>query len=634
MAALGVSGDPTRLELIARLKDLRDGAKSGALPSERVVRDSAIVYKALAESCKDSAARADLREIDLRKEFRERDGLILTSLGWRVPDGVLAGPSVFGQYKAFAPPIPGTELLWSVLRLKTPSLSDCIQVLRQIARRGHPLGVDDEAIQIQTLRLLEELFRTSADPQDRRKLAKLRLWTRQGWKDDRPVFATDDETLADGLADRLPLWQPGGELDQFRSLMKPLRVEEIRSSGAEVMEPDSAQDDPDATELFRATVQQLQEDFVRNEPRLVQGLGIGWDALGEFRVREHPTLMLSVQVPGSGVGGALHCDVPVRVDPDRRIVFVKDPQRDLPRADRGGRALATLFDSERRRVAQAWRSAWDLAEGGRTATPLELAQQKDKRKQEEIEADIDRDLAALQAHTGGNGRPAGRAGQRRQTPSGERATGGGTGTNEARAAKPRLLVDPDSLRVIDPNGRVVGSSTRNGRQRRRGGGLVEPRESSRVLQNKVALRGYSDLDRENVGLDLARMVLSSDREDIVDLRTQCGVGADAMDQLKRFYELKVSAGDEPNSITLTNMELQRARSSPHFFLVVVSRVEGAAARPTVRIIPRPLDQLEQSVNGTMALSGVREAKSVTYDFAPLDEQVAGDDEDELAAASD
>ena len=207
MAALGVSGDPTRLELIARLKDLREGAKSGALPSERVVRDSAIVYKALAESCKDSAARADLREIDLRKEFREGDGLILTNLGWQVPDGVLAGPSVFGQYKAFAPPIPGTELLWSVLRLKTPSLSDCIQVLRQIARRGHPLGVDDEAIQIQTLRLLEELFRTSAGPQDRRKLTKLRLWTRQGWKDDRPIFATDDETLADGLADRLPLWQ-------------------------------------------------------------------------------------------------------------------------------------------------------------------------------------------------------------------------------------------------------------------------------------------------------------------------------------------------------------------------------------------------------------------------------------------
>ena len=67
----------------------------------------------------------------------------------------------------------------------------------------------------------------------------------------------------------------------------------------------------------------------------------------------------------------------------------------------------------------------------------------------------------------------------------------------------------------------------------------------------MPFRDYSDPDRENVGLDLARMVLSSDREDIVDLRTQCGVGADAMDKLERFYELKVSGGGEPNYVTLT-----------------------------------------------------------------------------------
>ena len=634
IAALDVSGDPTRLELVSRLKDLRDGTASGALSIERVARDSAIVYKALAESIKDTAARADLREIDLRKEFRDGNGLILTNLGWRVPEGVLAGPSVFGQYKAFAPPIPGTEPLWNTLRIKTPSLSDCIQVLRQISRRRRSVGVDDEAIQIQTFRLLEELFRSSAGPKDRRKLAKLRLWTSQGWKDDRPVFATDDETLADGLADRLPIWQPGGELDQFRSLMKPLRVEEIRSSSAEVVAPDRAQDDLDATELFRATVRQLQEDLVRNEPQLVQALGIGWDALFEFRIQEHPDLMVSVQVPDSGVDGALNCDVPVRVDPDRQIVFVRDVQQGLPRADLGGRAIATLFDGDRRRVAQAWRSAWDLAESGRTATPLELAQQKDKRRQDEIEADIDKELAALQERTGGNGRSSGKAGRRRQSRPGEWASSGGTRTNEASAAEPRVLVDPGSLKVIDPNGRVVGSSTRRGPQRRGGGSLVEPRETSRAPRNRVQTRSYSDLDRENVGLELARMVLSSERDDIVDLRAQCGVGADAMDQLKRFYELKVSAGEEPNSISLTNAELQRAKSSQHFFLVVVSRVEGADAKPTVRIIPRPLDQLEQSVNGTMVLSGVREAKSVTYDLGPLDELVAGDNEDDLAASSD
>ena len=150
----------------------------------------------------------------------------------------------------------------------------------------------------------------------------------------------------------------------------------------------------------------------------------------------------------------------------------------------------------------------------------------------------------------------------------------------------------------------------------------------------MALRGYSDLDRENVGLELARKVLSSDRDDIVDLRMQCGVGADAMDQMNRFYELKVSAGEEPNSIALTNAELQRAKSTPNFFLVVVSRVEGTDARPIVKIIPQPLDQLEHSISGTMVLSGVREARSLTYDFAPSDESMAGDDEEAMTATSD
>jgi len=122
-------------------------------------------------------------------------------------------------------------------------------------------------------------------------------------------------------------------------------------------------------------------------------------------------------------------------------------------------------------------------------------------------------------------------------------------------------------------------------------------------------------------------VLSSDRDDIVDIRTQRGVGADAMDHLKQFYELKVSAAEEPESITLTNAELQRAKSTTDFFLVIVSGVEeGTDARPTVRIIPRPLDQLEQSVRGTMVLSGVREAKSIIYDLAPENESAASDNE--------
>lgn len=377
---------------------------------------------------------------------------------------------------------------------------------------------------------------------------------------------------------------------------------------------------------------------MRNEPQLVKTLGIGWDALAEFQVQEHPNLMVSVPNPDNEIGRVLLCEVFVRVDRDRQIVFVRDAQHDLPRADRGGRALATLFEGDRRRVAQAWRSAWDLAESGQTATHLELAEQKDKRRQDEIEmnADIENNLAAIQTRTGSKGRSAGKIRQRRQALSGKRTTSSGTGTNDANTAKARILVDPDSLKVVNPYGRrIVGNSKSKNPQKRRGDGLVEPHGVSQTPRNKVALRGYSDLDRENVGFELARKVLSSDHDDIVDIRTQCGVGADAMDQLGRFYELKVYAGDEPNSITLTDSELQRAKSTPHFFLVVVSGVEGIDARPTMRIIPRPLDQLEQSVRGTMVLSGVREARrSLVYGLAPLDEPVTGDNEEDPNSSSD
>ena len=632
IAALGVRGDPTRLELVSRLKELRVGMVSGAVSSERAVHDSAIVYKALAKSLKDPAARADLRETELCNEFRDGEGLILTDLGWRVPEAVLAGTSVFGRYKAFAPPVRSTKRLWSALGLKEPSLSDCIWVLQRISRGGLPLDIDDESVQIQTLRLLEGLVRSSAGPQDRRKLARLRLWTSQGWKGDRPVFATDDDILADGLADRLPIWRPGGELDQFRTVMKTLRVEEIHSSSAEVIEPGSALDESDATKLFRATVLQLQEDFARNEPQLVHALDIGWEALAEFGVQVHQDLMVSVQVPESGVGAALHCDVPVWVDPDRQVVFVRDALRDLPRTDRGGRVIATLFSGDRRRVAQAWRSAWDLAEGGQMAVPIELAEQKDKRRREELEADIDEKLAVLQAQSCGSGRSAIEATERRRAPSGERHEIAGRGPN-MEAPRERILVDPDSLKVIDPCGQVVGVSNGKPQQRRRGGGLVEPRALSPAPQSNVPIRKYSDLERESVGLELARKVLGSESNDIVDLRAQCGVGADAMDQLERFYELKVHAGEEPNAITLTSAELRRARSTQNFFLVVVSRVEGVDSRPTVRIIPNPLEQLEQNVVGTMTLSGVREAKSVTYELAPRDESLADDNEDDSSTTS-
>ena len=617
MGALGLTGEPTRRDLVASLRDLRDVA----YPDEVVARNTVIIYRALAESLLDSPSRSDLSRKDLKKAFKERGGLVFTSMGWRLPSDVFAGPPVFGRHMPFAPQIADTDQLWEALGLRKPSLEDCITVLRRIARRGHDLSIDDEGVHLETLRLAVNLNRNNGGSDVRRKLGKLPLWTTQGWKRDRPVFATEDEALGEAIGNSLPLWKPGGELEQFRALLDPLRVEVMDSGDVEIVDADSSIEEPGTTKVFVAAIEQLREDLVRNEPSAAQSLHGDWDDLRRITVWSHPNLMLAVRVPESVGGGIQHFPVHVRVDESSGKVFARNPERDLPRSDRGGRALATMFDGERRHVAQAWRSAWDRAEDGIATSGVELAQQKAKREQEEINAQIKQDLEALQARTGGSSiRTTDRLEWNPRVAKTDDETDARRILSETEDRQDvRVLVDPELLEVIDSSGQVVGSFPRtSGKSPSREGGLVDPSGTKpNPPQSRKPLRGYSDLERETVGFELAKKVLSSDHEKIIDLRAKRGVGADAMDELKRFYELKVSAGGEPNEITLTNAEWQRAQTSDDFFLVVVSGVEGAVSKPNVRIIPRPLEQLETKVSGSLILSGVRDAKSVTYSFAPV-----------------
>ena len=192
----------------------------------------------------------------------------------------------------------------------------------------------------------------------------------------------------------------------------------------------------------------------------------------------------------------------------------------------------------------------------------------------------------------------------------------------------RVLVDPQMLRLVDPEGRIeVGSGSTQGKTNRNRQ-LAEPNLRSKAPQNRLPIRGYSDLNKEDVGMELAKELLGSDRADIVDIRTQRGVGADAVDmvgELRSFFELKVSARDESDTVTLTNSEVKRALSTKDFFLVIVSNVEGVDARPKVRVVVDPLNQLNKTDRGSITLSGVRKSKSIVYEFAPVNDPVEGNE---------
>jgi hypothetical protein len=111
-------------------------------------------------------------------------------------------------------------------------------------------------------------------------------------------------------------------------------------------------------------------------------------------------------------------------------------------------------------------------------------------------------------------------------------------------------------------------------------------------------------------------VLGGNASQIVDIRHQRNVGADAIDDLKNFFELKVYAGPIPETISLTNSEFRRAQETEQFFLVVVGNVEQSDKAPEILIIVDPLHHLTVLPQGSVNLGGIRDAKALRYTFDP------------------
>ena len=500
-------------------------------------------------------------------------------------------------------------------------------MIRAIARRRRPPDGTEMTILLETLRALAS-HHSRGNAVKARILSQLPLWTSRGWVRDRSrartVYTTNDRVLTEGLRDVLPLWEPGGELEQFRPLLDPLRVTELRTADSEVIDPTLAHEHEDATELFRAALQLLHEDLARNDSQLSASATVPWEDLDEFAVSVHPRLRVSVPTVVGGVRAVHTVQVVAKVEPALRTVFVSDPSV-LPRVEGGGRAIATLFGGDPRQLAQAWRAACEHAEDGREARRVELANERAQREKARNEAEIERRLAGIHARTGAGRRAAGVSAGRATEPA-QPADSADDGRKPGRAASelgaPRVLVDPRSLRLVDsPDPAEEGARPEaaggrgTGARAHRDVPLAEPNRGSNAPRNRSTLRAYSALDSESVGLEILRMLLGADHDEIVDLRAQRGVGADAIDELGQFYELKVSTGAEPDHVSLTAAEVKRARTTPGFFLVVVSGIEGIDARPTVRVIVDPLGQLRPTDDRGVTLSGVRQAKSRVYRFA-------------------
>jgi hypothetical protein len=606
LEALGVQGEPTTAELLDKLVGIRDNPDSAG---PEVSADTAIIYQAIAERLTKPGAQ-DVSLGRLRQRFSQGRGLVSTSSGWRRPDAVMMGPPVFGYLRAFVPQVPGAEPLWRTLRVQSPTQTDCVDVVRTLARESQP-SQSQLTVVLETLRLLAALVgQAKPSPSFARVLSSLPLWTSLGWKRTRPVYAIDDPVLADRLGSTLPMWQPGGELDQFRPLVQMLRITRLSAANAEIVVKQTQNDDEDLTETFRATVALLREDLSRNDAHAASALRIPWDELLSFKVQVHTDLQVRIAVPESG-------DHTIRVIAKAQLatatLYVDHPNS-AAKSDGGGRAVASLFDANHRPIALAWRAAWEKAEDGIVARQVLLAEQRAKLEQEEARKAIAQRLQEFQATAAAAQQAKGRSTATKTVATNQKDTN----TTDNPAGHHRTLVDPDALNPTDKSGVILnGSSGSNGKtsgETTKERKLAPPNRDGGSPRSRTAPPVYTQITKESVGLELLRRVLGSDAQGVSDLRVQHGVGADAMDALDRFYELKVYSGAEPNRITLTESEIQRALESPDFFLVVVSHVEKSSAKPSVRIIPDPLRQLRIE-GGSLSFVGIQDSQSLVYEFA-------------------
>ncbi|MFC9399196.1 sacsin N-terminal ATP-binding-like domain-containing protein [Streptomyces sp. NPDC057027] len=650
LRALEIVGEARTKDLVDCLRRLRREEKEGA---DRDGPAARIVYEALAEHVtgRDVPGRVgDMPFHEVRLAFAEGEGLVLTDRGWRRPADCLLGDPLFGAVRAFAPTFTGHEPFWTRLGARRPNVEDAAAVIKELAqedrkaRRDSPEGTSQSAV-LETLKLLRDLSATRPEELTAGRLGRIPLVTSKGWRSKRPVYAVEDPLVAEGLGRDHAVWRPGAELEQFRPLAGVMRLTWIGAERLTVHAPVAAYD-AKATELVGAAVAHLREDLRRDAPEVARSLDRSWDELAALTVCVAPELTCQVELPDADT--AVEVPVEAGVDWASGTLYVRHVSA-VNRPTVVGASIAARFPGKRRESALAWAAACDRAEQGRIAVDLSLAEERVRRDEEAAAAERDRRLRDMrdEAHrrvrTGGaggrssagapSGTGTGAGAGGRPSAGAPSATGGqgpvprGTTSGRSASVPPgpepvtpvRRLVDPGALRLVVERGNLAAPRSSGGpatdtAPRKGGLGLPQPRSGPVVPQQRTTARPYTTVEQEKVALDLVRRALALDETELRDLRAQRGLGADAVDELARFYELKTYGPAEPDTIQLTPAEFQRARESDDFFLVIVSGLEAGTAPVQVRVILEPLKHLPYRPSGNVLVSGIRGAQSLVYPF--------------------
>lgn len=615
LSALGVKGNPTVAALINRIDEIRTLHQSGRAVSlegsdgspttlAEAADLAAPFYQALAAEVHGGGIQrvGNMHASALRSRFDRGDGLIITNHGWRRTALTRSGPPVFGDLAAFVPAVAGAEPLWSALGVRPPTADDAKTVLKKLSGT-RSLSTDEQQIMLEALRILAD-----TPPERLGQLRRQPVYVGKSWASKRPVYAVENPLLAEALKEKVPVWQPGGQLTQLKSLVDPLALTPLHGAHAHVLHESSAIYDPDLTDVFRRAVRNLQTDLTQSAQASAEAINLTWEQLADFQAAVLPGLQVQVALPG---GTSHRVALPAWLDIHRATLFVDSPT-EASRARSGGYAIASTFDTSPREIAHAWLAAWADAEAGAEA---ELVISAAARAAEEK-------LRRERSQTALNSLPTLKHVAARPTRKPRKGnTGQSTSDKSPPPQKARTLVDPATLALQDAAGQLIsgagggdGGTDSSGGTDARGSGRSRLKDPKRDLPRAPSGGGkgplnYTAQEREDAGLELLRLVLAGDDCELTDVRHQPNAGADAVDDHDRYYELKVHLGPIPDTVKLEDSQIQRAMAAPDdFFLVLVGNVEEGQGNPEVRIIHDPLHHLVVQPQGAVHLTGVLSAQ--------------------------
>jgi hypothetical protein len=485
-------------------------------------------------------------------------------------------------------------------------------VLRQLA--SAPLAAEDRATVLQTMRALAPKL-GSMTPQVRGRLRRLPLWTGSEWRTMRPIYAFEDDGLSAQAANQVAVWKSGfssfADLDGLLEALDvtPLRLDDFMpfSLGAR-----GAVEGDHLRPRFALAIQHLRDELARGDQALHDSLAVNWNDLCTAQVIVEERLRLTAN-PSGREPIIVEVDAHMLREPLALVVRSEDS---LATAEGAGRAIGSLFpaDRDRQKVAWAWVSMWQRAGEGVTPDQIILATNTDA----EDDGGTKR-LIQLQGQAKTRGaRNRGKQGKRGvQT--------GVTTTVTVQPLKDLTEYEPDEGMIVNEGQsrsgvifppRPPGADTSRRRDVTTGSG-----ETSRGASTARRTVPAPVSDREQLALDAVQKALRLDPPEIADVRKRHGIGADAMDQLRQFYEIKMeSSGDFPSEVTLQRSQVDAAQDNKDFFLAVVAGLSADSDELRVRFIFNPLQRLAIRIKGEATVSGVAEVEALEYRFRKMEQE--------------